>query len=331
MGISPDTSNYCLGKGVLYFDQLVGAVYTGERDLGNATDFSFNVSVDKLEHFSSRGGLKAKDKSVISQVTPGIKFTLDEINKENLAMLSLGTISEVTQSAGSVVAESLNAYVGKRLVLAHRSIGTYTIAHGTVTNGPFVVGQTIAASGASTGAGNIAAVGSGTIQIAITSGTFASGCTLTSQTTKTATSSAAPVWLAGVLLVQDSADTVTYAAGTDYIIDTTLNDDKIGRILIPTGSTITDASDVHVTYGYAAATYTKVAAFTQTIVEGRLRFVSDNPVGENQEVVVWRVSLSPDGDTSFIGDNWSTLGFTGEVLKDETGHPTSPYMDFIFG
>jgi hypothetical protein len=32
-----------------------------------------------------------------------------------------------------------------------------------------------------------------------------------------------------------------------------------------------------------------------------------------------------------IGDDWSTLGFVGEILKDEVGHPTSPYMDFIFG
>jgi len=30
-----------------------------------------------------------------------------------------------------------------------------------------------------------------------------------------------------------------------------------------------------------------------------------------------------------IGDDWSTLGFTGEILKDEIGHPDSPYMNIL--
>jgi hypothetical protein len=58
-----------------------------------------------------------------------------------------------------------------------------------------------------------------------------------------------------------------------------------------------------------------------------LRFVSDNPAGTQQELEIWRVSLSPDGDTALIGADWGVLGFTGEILKDETGHPSSPYMN----
>ena len=64
---TPSADNYVLGKGVVYFnmkDPITG-LYTGERDLGNAPAFSLNVSTEKLEHYSSRGGLKAKDKQVI--------------------------------------------------------------------------------------------------------------------------------------------------------------------------------------------------------------------------------------------------------------------------
>ena len=42
---SPNTENYTLGKGVVYFDQknLTTGLYMGERDLGNAPAFSFSL------------------------------------------------------------------------------------------------------------------------------------------------------------------------------------------------------------------------------------------------------------------------------------------------
>jgi hypothetical protein len=86
-----------------------------------------------------------------------------------------------------------------------------------------------------------------------------------------------------------------------------------------------------VTYGYAALTYTNIAAFANTQIIGKLRFVSDNPAGNQQELEAWSVSLVPSGDTAMIGDDWSTLGFTGEILKDETNHPLTPYMNIIMG
>ena len=69
--------------------------------------------------------------------------------------------------------------------------------------------------------------------------------------------------------------------------------------------------------------------FANTQVVGKLRFVSDNPAGLQQELVVWSVSLTPSGDTAMIGDDWSTLGFVGEILKDEANHPLSPYANII--
>lgn len=249
--------NYTLGKGIIYFDRknMSTGLYEGERDLGNAPAFSFNIAIEKLEHFSSRGGLKAKDKLVISQMTPSCSFTLDEINAENLALLSMADITTVTQTSGTATNEAHTAHVGMRFELTKREISAVT-----VTN---------------------------------------------------------------------VAGTTTYVNGTDYIIDTTLKDDEIGRIYIPVGSSITDGSVVHVDYSYAATTYKEVRAFKNTQVEGMLRFVSDNPAGKQMQVQIWRVSLTPAGDTSMIGDDWSTLGFTGEVLKDESGHPNSPYMSII--
>ncbi len=255
MGVSPD--NYTLGKGIVSFNKKVGSVYKGELDLGNCPEFSFNVSIEKLEHFSSRGGLRAKDKEVISQVSPGVSFTLDEINNDNLALLTLADIEEVTQEAATVVDEQPGgAYKGTMLALANR---------------------------------NIEAAG-----VAVESS-------------------------AGVVLTE----------GIDYEINTSFQDDKIGRIRILDTLTVAEGDLVKVSYTSPETVYTKLNALAQTTIEGFMRFVSDNPVGNQQELQIWRVSLTPSGDTAMIGDDWSTLTFAGEILKDDADHPASPYFDII--
>jgi hypothetical protein len=255
MGSSPD--NYTLGKGIVSFNKKVNDVFTGELDLGNCPEFAFNVSIEKLEHYSSRGGLRAKDKEVISQVSPGVSFTLDEISPENLALLTLADIEEVTQDAATVVDEQPGpAYAGKMLALANR---------------------------------NITAVG---------------------------------------VVVTTNAD-IELVEGTDWAIDPTLKDAQIGRIRILDTYTGVAGDMVKVSYTAIETTYTLLKALAQTSIEGFMRFVSDNPVGNQQELQIWRVSLTPSGDTAMIGDDWSTLAFTGEILKDEAGHPTSPYFNII--
>lgn len=345
MATAPNTDNYVLGKGVVYFDKydFTNSVYTGERDLGNAPAFSFNLALEKLEHFSSRGGLKAKDKEVISQITPGLTFTLDEVNIENLALLTLATTEPITQTAGGVTAEAVTAYLGKRTNLDKRNIGHYAIPYddSAADNVLFVVGEVV--SGA-TGVGTVVALAagsdatSGTLYISLTTAGFVEDETITGDVAGTAevNSATGEVLQSGVIiLVQDDADTITYVAGEEgtgnYMVNTSLKDGTIGRIYVNADQTspsdaIAEGDVLHITYGYFETTYTEISTFTETIIEGRLRFISDNPVGTQQELEVWRCSLTPSGDTAMIGDDWSTLGFTGEILKDETGHPDSPYM-----
>ena len=255
MGVSPD--NYTLGKGIVSFNKKVGDHFMGELDLGNCPEFSFNVSIEKLDHYSSRGGLRAKDKEVISQVSPGVTFTLDEISEENLALLTLADIEIVTQAAATVVDEEPGAaYAGTMLALANR---------------------------------NIDAVG----------------------------------------VAVELADTTPLVEGTDYTVDTSLKDDKIGRIRFLDTYTGPAGDLVKVSYTAPETIYTMLKALSQTSIEGFMRFVSDNPVGNQQELQIWRVSLTPSGDTAMIGDDWSTLAFAGEILKDSDGHPDSPYFNII--
>lgn len=92
---TPSTDNYTLGRGKLYFTPDGGT----ELDLGNAPAVSVNVAINWLEHFSSRSGLKTRDKRVPLELTPALSFTLDEPVAANLNLLFLGT-----NTAGTIAA-----------------------------------------------------------------------------------------------------------------------------------------------------------------------------------------------------------------------------------
>lgn len=336
--MSPSPDNYTLGKGVPYFNRLSPStgLHTGELDLGNASAFSFSIAIEKLEHYSSRGGLSAKDKEIVRQITPSLAFTLDEINVQNVSLLTLGEVNEISAGSGTESAEAITAFTNRRTDLAHRGIGkAYSLPYddSAADNVAFVPGEIV--SGA-TGAGIVLAVTggatSGTLTIALINPGFIDDEVLTGSISGSAevNSTSGEVEITGtpVITVLDQADpsgATVYTAGVDYIIDASLKDDKIGRIRFPSTTTIPNGSTVYVFYGYDFATYSEIQLFKDTQIEGSLRFVSDNPAGNDQEVGFWKVSLTPAGDTALIGDDWSTLGFTGEVLKDEAGHPNSPY------
>jgi hypothetical protein len=94
MPTAPSTSNYYLGKGIVKFDRFDDAgLPTGLRDMGNAPAFTILPVLETLDHFSSREGIKTKDLSVDTMIGATVKFTLDEYDKENLALALLGELS----------------------------------------------------------------------------------------------------------------------------------------------------------------------------------------------------------------------------------------------
>jgi hypothetical protein len=83
-----------LGKGILKFDRFdAQGLPTGLRDLGNAPNFTIQPVLETLEHFSSREGIKKKDKTVIVSAGLTVKFTLDEFDRKNLALAMMATES----------------------------------------------------------------------------------------------------------------------------------------------------------------------------------------------------------------------------------------------
>lgn len=88
--MSASPLNYFVGKGILSFRPYGTTV---PRDLGNAPAFSLTPQIEKLDHFSSRGGVREKDASKVTQKSGQAQVTLDEITLENIAMVLLGSIS----------------------------------------------------------------------------------------------------------------------------------------------------------------------------------------------------------------------------------------------
>ena len=126
---SPDVSLYFVGKGKLYFDRWTSAnAATGERDLGNAPSFVLTPNVEVLEHFSSRTGIRSKDHEVDVSQSLNVKFSLDEVSVDNLALALYGDGVEVmSQGDGNVGAEAITLRHDKWVKLAQRSISVSSV------------------------------------------------------------------------------------------------------------------------------------------------------------------------------------------------------------
>jgi len=335
MAIAPNSENYTLGKGRLFFNQMTSAgALTNEMALGNAPNLTFSLAVEKLDHYSSTSGLRAKDKTVVTEVTPTVSFTLDEINRRNLRMLFYGTESAESQIDGEDDGYALTAssLEGVYYETGKRNIGVYRLAYDNRTTADLMAtGDTITAS---TGTLWVATVlrdvevtsgiaGDGYLYIGLPDDTVVDGDSF-SNGTEGADTVGTESWLNNVVVAGPTGLASYYEIGDDFILNS-----RAGLVGIAEGGSITDATAVEVAFAYQAESYYSLSGLETTSLEGQIRFVSDNPEGPQMEARFWKVSLSPDGDTAFIGDDWSTMSFTGEILKDETGHPTKPYLELL--
>ena len=81
-------NNYTVGKGIVSFRKDGAGAYA---DMGNCTEFEFTPELEKLDHFSSREGVRTKDKSIVIQKSGTVRLVLDEWTRDNIALAVLGT------------------------------------------------------------------------------------------------------------------------------------------------------------------------------------------------------------------------------------------------
>ena len=125
--------------------------------------------------------------------------------------------------------------------------------------------------------------------------------------------------------VKDSTDTTTYVAGTDYEV-------WESGLYIPSGSTITDAADIHVAYTYGVQDVVEMIMNSgkeySMIFSGLNEAESDLP----GVLYVHRAKSSPASDWALLGDDFGTLKIDFELLPDTSkGAGQSQYSKWVQG
>lgn len=104
---------------------------------------------------------------------------------------------------------------------------------------------------------------------------------------------------------------VAKTAGTDFLVDT-----QRGLLQPISGGTITDSSDLAVTYDQIANSYDQVVS-GNTPVEGTIMFVADNVQGDNLDYLLPYVKITPNGEFALKAENaLQQLQYNLSVLKD---------------
>lgn len=114
--MAASTNNYTIGKGVVSIKKSTDVAYI---DMGNCSSFEFTPTIEKLEHYSSRSGIKKRDKTVVLSKSGTLKLTLDEWSDENIALAVLGT----ADSTGAISIFTENAISCSIKIVENNEVG----------------------------------------------------------------------------------------------------------------------------------------------------------------------------------------------------------------
>ena len=140
MPATPNPLNYYIGKGIVYFKKSGDSSY---RDLGNVTVFELAPEIVTLPHFSSRTGVKTKDRNVVTEKSAVINLTAEEWSIDNVALALLGGPVEDASSLDSGI---FSIFAANQISGALRFVGTNDIGPRfqiDLNNVDFVPGKSI--------------------------------------------------------------------------------------------------------------------------------------------------------------------------------------------
>jgi|SRR5215831_281354 len=94
--VSPNIGNYVVGRGICYVKLVAPSapVDANYVDAGNITEFTFQVKPTRLDHYSTRIGVRKKDLVVVTEVAATLTVIMEEFTARNLAFALLGAPTE---------------------------------------------------------------------------------------------------------------------------------------------------------------------------------------------------------------------------------------------
>lgn len=112
-----------LGSGDLYYNRVVGGVDQGWLRFGNATKMEIKENAEIKERKSKQVATYGQVLDSVSIKQPAeIAVSLDDLDKDNLALIFLGDVSDAAVTGASVTAEVHAATLGKSVMTAFRKI-----------------------------------------------------------------------------------------------------------------------------------------------------------------------------------------------------------------
>ncbi len=314
MALAPNPENYMLGKGEVFFAKQGGS---GLLHVGNVPSLSLSISEETLDHYSSMGGINKKDLSITTQVNATLSMTLEEFTPENLAMaFKGGDPASAGQTASTIDGTAVTLSPGAFVALSAHSISyvSLSVAQGStaLAVGDEIAGQTSSATA------TVRFVDGDNLLVTNVTGTFVSGETV-EDTGGSGTAVVSGVAVVPGVIALDDTKTTLYKAGTDYDINTTAGLLR-ARVDGAMGSTCTIYADTAPSSGHV------INALTGGDTTGHLLYVGNPPYGPKTVVNCWRVKLSVNGELGLIGEQIAQIPIQGEILADETNHPTAPYF-----
>lgn len=99
----PSGNDIVLGRGEIFVDAEDNAGnLTGERFLGDCPSMTVSGSVERTQAYSHTGPVREKIADIATQVDRAGALSCQNISMPNLALFLMGSVSETSQSSGSV-------------------------------------------------------------------------------------------------------------------------------------------------------------------------------------------------------------------------------------
>lgn len=309
MGSDPTNIQY--GGGVrMYWKEKTDAAW---QEIGHFEGLSVSPSVSKEELPGSRTAARGTIKSRVTERKVAISVTPMELSTENLRMAILAeAATQSNQAKSSADLAQLTVVEDAYVRLGKNDVHIIRIPHGTVTGGPFQIGETVT-GGTSSATGKIAWRESGLMELINVSGTFVAGETLTGGTS-TATAAATSVQKVKDLVVVNAATPTTrYTLGDDYDL---MADE--GMLRVRSDGDI--SGNPYVAYSWDALSGEVLYQFSGgNVINKEVLIVTDKDNdGPRYEVYFPSVDWTLNGDWALLTDGASTLPFEGSVLEDST-------------
>ncbi len=114
MPASPSTLNLTILKAIVKIKLAGESVY---RDVGEVPECEFTPSLETLDYFSNRTGVRSKTKTVTIEKSGSIRIVFDEWTPENLNLALLGSIGTNSDGETEIDVFSQNSISGASILI----------------------------------------------------------------------------------------------------------------------------------------------------------------------------------------------------------------------